>query len=72
MCFQISEREIMWVLRVSIVCVAALSCIIAIEVNSVYGLFYLCGDFVYVLLFLVDKKYIRDVERLFQAGLTFF
>ena len=41
----------MWVLRVSIVCVAALSCIIAIEVNSVYGLFYLCGDFVYVLLF---------------------
>ncbi|OZN84673.1 Trk system potassium transport protein TrkA, partial [Pseudomonas aeruginosa] len=28
------------------------------------------GD--HVLLFLVDKKYIRDVERLFQAGLTFF
>ena len=27
------------------------------------------GD--HVLLFLVDKKYIRDVERLFQAGLTF-
>jgi trk system potassium uptake protein TrkA len=28
------------------------------------------GD--HVLLFLVDKKHIRDVERLFQAGLTFF
>lgn len=28
------------------------------------------GD--HVILFLVDKKYIRDVERLFQAGLTFF
>lgn len=25
-----------------------------------------------VVMFLVDKKYIRDVERLFQAGLTFF
>jgi trk system potassium uptake protein TrkA len=28
------------------------------------------GD--HVILFLVDKKYIRDVERLFQLGLTFF
>ena len=24
------------------------------------------------ILFVVDKKYIRDVERLFQPGLTFF
>ncbi|WP_137817578.1 Trk system potassium transporter TrkA [Pseudomonas sp. 2FG] len=28
------------------------------------------GD--HVILFLVDKQYIRDVERLFQVGLTFF
>lgn len=28
------------------------------------------GD--HVILFVIDKKYIRDVERLFQAGLTFF
>ncbi|MGA3679824.1 Trk system potassium transporter TrkA [Pseudomonas graminis] len=28
------------------------------------------GD--HVVMFLVDKKYIRDVERLFQVGLTFF
>jgi len=28
------------------------------------------GD--HVILFVVDKKRIRDVERLFQAGLTFF
>ena len=28
------------------------------------------GD--HVILFLVDKKYIRDVERLFQVGLAFF
>ena len=41
----------MWVLRVSIVVVATLASLIAIEVNSVYGLFYLCGDLVYVLLF---------------------
>jgi len=25
-----------------------------------------------VILFLMDKKHIRDVERLFQVGLTFF
>ncbi|WP_424753612.1 TrkA C-terminal domain-containing protein, partial [Klebsiella pneumoniae] len=25
-----------------------------------------------VIMFLVDKKYIRDVERLFQVGLSFF
>jgi trk system potassium uptake protein TrkA len=28
------------------------------------------GD--HVIMFLVDKKYIRDVERLFQVGLSFF
>ena len=28
------------------------------------------GD--HVILFLMDKKHIRDVERLFQVGLTFF
>lgn len=28
------------------------------------------GD--HVVMFLVDKKYIRDVERLFQVGLSFF
>jgi trk system potassium uptake protein TrkA len=28
------------------------------------------GD--HVILFLVDKKYIRDIERLFQVGLSFF
>jgi len=26
----------------------------------------------HVILFVIDKKYIRDVERLFQVGLTFF
>ena len=48
---QPGDREIMWVLRVSIVVVASLASLIAIQVNSVYGLFYLCGDLVYVLLF---------------------
>ena len=28
------------------------------------------GD--HVIMFLVDKKHIRDVERLFQVGLSFF
>ena len=49
--FQASDNEQLWVLRVSIVVVATLSCIIAIEVKTVYGLWYLCSDFVYVLLF---------------------
>ena len=26
----------------------------------------------HVVLFVIDKKHIRDVERLFQVGLTFF
>ena len=26
----------------------------------------------HVILFVIDKKHIRDVERLFQVGLTFF
>jgi hypothetical protein len=25
-----------------------------------------------VIMFLVDKKYIREIERLFQVGLAFF
>ena len=30
----------------------------------------LSGD--HVIMFLVDKKYIREIERLFQVGLSFF
>ncbi|XP_046367262.2 high-affinity choline transporter 1-like [Haliotis rufescens] len=48
---QASDREVMWVLRVGIVVTGTLSCVLAILVKSVYGLFYLCSDLVYVILF---------------------
>lgn len=41
----------MWVLRVAIVIIAAGAMTMAILVNSIYGLWYLCADFVYVILF---------------------
>ncbi|XP_046582899.1 high-affinity choline transporter 1-like [Haliotis rubra] len=48
---QASDREVIWILRVGILVTGVLSCIIAIFVNSVYGLFYLCSDLMYVILF---------------------
>ncbi|CAL4076074.1 unnamed protein product, partial [Meganyctiphanes norvegica] len=46
-----SEKEILWVMRVAVLVVATCSTIISIKSNSVYDLFHLCGDFVYVMLF---------------------
>jgi len=46
-----SNKEIVWVTRIAVVVVGALSTVIAVEVKSIYGLWYLCGDLVYVLLF---------------------
>lgn len=46
-----SEREIIWIMRLGILLVGALATVIAITVNSIYGLWYLCGDAVYVILF---------------------
>lgn len=46
-----SEREIIWIMRLGILLVGALATVIAITVNSIYGLWYLCGDAVYVVLF---------------------
>ncbi|XP_046367266.2 high-affinity choline transporter 1-like isoform X3 [Haliotis rufescens] len=48
---QASDRELMWVMRGGILVTGTLSCIIAILVNSVYGLFYMCSDLMYVILF---------------------
>ena len=41
----------MWVLRFTILVAAVLATLMAITVKSIYGLFYLCGDFVMVMLF---------------------
>ncbi|XP_012538120.2 high affinity choline transporter 1 [Monomorium pharaonis] len=46
-----SERELNWVLRISVIAVSILSTLVALTVSSVYYLSYLCSDLVYVVLF---------------------
>ena len=46
-----SEREVLWVMRLAILAVGALAAALAIGVGSVYGLWYLSSDLVYVILF---------------------
>ena len=48
---QASEQEILWVLRVAVIFVGGAAVAMAILVNSVYGLWYLCSDLVYAILF---------------------
>lgn len=45
------EREMLWVLRISVAVIASLATVIALTVGSVYYLSYLCADLVYVILF---------------------
>ncbi|CAG2255777.1 CHT1 [Mytilus edulis] len=44
-----SQRELTWVLRISILLTGILGAVIAIAVKSVYGLFILCVDAMYVI-----------------------
>ncbi|XP_019644011.1 PREDICTED: high affinity choline transporter 1-like [Branchiostoma belcheri] len=46
-----SETEIVWVMRFSIFAVGAMSTAMAVTVKTIYGLWYLCSDMVYVILF---------------------
>ncbi|XP_043519711.1 high-affinity choline transporter 1-like isoform X1 [Frieseomelitta varia] len=46
-----SERELNWILRISVVVITVLSTVIALTVDSVYYLSYLSSDLVYVVLF---------------------
>lgn len=46
-----SEMEIIWVMRVSILIVGILSTIMALTIPSIYGLWSMCSDLVYVILF---------------------
>ncbi|KAL5015962.1 hypothetical protein ScPMuIL_005551 [Solemya velum] len=46
-----SEQEILWAMRISIFVVGALATAMAILVESVYDLWYMCSDLVYVMLF---------------------
>ncbi|GFS10728.1 high-affinity choline transporter 1-like [Elysia marginata] len=46
-----SETELVWVLRISILVVGTLGTLIAIFADTIYGLFILCSDLMYVVLF---------------------
>jgi len=57
-----SEVLTVWVMRGSQVVIGCLACVMAITVSSIYELFVLCADFVYVVIFpqLVCVMYIKD------------
>lgn len=46
-----SEMEIIWVMRISILIVGILATIMALTIPSIYGLWSMCSDLVYVILF---------------------
>ncbi|CAH3022734.1 unnamed protein product, partial [Porites evermanni] len=46
-----SDREILWVIRIAIFGVAVLATSLSLVVKSIYSLFALCSDLVYVILF---------------------
>ncbi|GAB6018839.1 hypothetical protein CHUAL_000500 [Chamberlinius hualienensis] len=46
-----SENEIIWVMRVAIFVVGGLATAMALTIPTIYGLWYLCADLVYVILF---------------------
>ena len=47
---QASDAEIVWVIRGAIVVIGTMACVIALTASSVYGLFVLCVDIVFVTL----------------------
>ncbi len=53
LCFvqQASEVELLWVMRIGIVLVGVVAAILGLVITSVYELWFLCSDFVYVVLF---------------------
>ncbi|XP_074648202.1 high-affinity choline transporter 1-like [Tubulanus polymorphus] len=56
-----SEREIIWIMRAAIFGVGALATVMGITIQSIYGLWALCADLVYVILFpqLVTVIYLK-------------
>ncbi|XP_071476964.1 high-affinity choline transporter 1-like [Diadema antillarum] len=46
-----TEYELLWVLRISIIVITALALALGLTIKSVYALWFLCSDFVYVILF---------------------
>ena len=60
-----SDREMRYVLRGAVVVIGALATCLALSIQSVYALWYLCADFVYVILFpqLVMVLFYRRANR---------
>lgn len=56
-----SENEVIWVMKISILLVGIMATAMALTVKSVYGLWYLSSDLVYVILFpqLVSVVYLK-------------
>jgi len=46
-----TEKEMIWVLRFSIIIVGAIATVIGLTVKTIYGLSILCSDLIYVILF---------------------
>lgn len=46
-----SPKELVWVIRVGIFVVAAIATVMGLTIDSIYGLWYLCSDLVFVMLF---------------------
>ncbi|CAK9295828.1 unnamed protein product [Gordionus sp. m RMFG-2023] len=46
-----TDREVIWVMRIAIIGVGVLATVLAISITTIYGLWYLCADLVYVILF---------------------
>ncbi|XP_029645950.1 high-affinity choline transporter 1 isoform X2 [Octopus sinensis] len=47
----VSERELLIVLRIAVILIGTLSTLVAIYISTVYGLFILASDFVFVIIF---------------------
>nr|CAX73161.1 High-affinity choline transporter 1 [Schistosoma japonicum] len=56
-----NERQVLWIMRASIFIIGAFACWLGISIQSIYGLWYLCSDLVYVILFpqLICVLYVR-------------
>ncbi|PAA71287.1 hypothetical protein BOX15_Mlig032268g1 [Macrostomum lignano] len=58
---QATDRQIIWSMRVAIAVIGAIACVLAIKITTIYGLWFLCSDLVFVILFpqLLNVIYIK-------------
>lgn len=66
-----SEMEIIWVMRVGIIVVGILATIMALTIPSIYGLWSMCSDLVYVILFPQVIDHHHDYLLLFLIYIFF-